>query len=116
MVGWHQRLNGHEFEPALGDGEGLGILACCSSQGRRESDMTQQLNTNNFYFTYGSVYVGVRGGRQVQEGEDMCILMADSCWCMAETNTMFLTKYPSIKNKILKRDSLVPIHFLPLDW
>ena len=27
MVGWHHRLNGHEFEQALGDGEGQGRLA-----------------------------------------------------------------------------------------
>ena len=31
MVGWHHRLNGHEFEQTLGDGEGQGSLACCSS-------------------------------------------------------------------------------------
>ena len=30
MVGWHHRLNGHEFEQALGDGEGQGRLVCCS--------------------------------------------------------------------------------------
>ena len=30
MVGWHHQTNGHEFEQALGDGEGLGKLACCS--------------------------------------------------------------------------------------
>ena len=24
MVGWHHRLNGHEFEQAPGDGEGQG--------------------------------------------------------------------------------------------
>ena len=29
MVGRHHRLNGHEFEQALGDGEGQGSLACC---------------------------------------------------------------------------------------
>ena len=29
MVGWHHRLNGHEFEQILGDSEGLGSLACC---------------------------------------------------------------------------------------
>ena len=31
---------------------------------------------------------GVGGGREVQEREDICILMADSCCCMAETNTI----------------------------
>ena len=30
MVGWHHQLNGHEFEQALGDGEGQGSLVCCS--------------------------------------------------------------------------------------
>ena len=30
----------------------------------------------------------VGGGREVQEGGDICILMADSCWCMAEINTI----------------------------
>ena len=30
---------------------------------------------------------GVGGGREVLEGEDICIYMVDSCWYMAETNT-----------------------------
>ena len=30
MVGWHHWLSGHEFEQALGDGEGQGILMCDS--------------------------------------------------------------------------------------
>ena len=33
MVGWHHRLNGHEFEQALGDSEGQGSLMCCSPLG-----------------------------------------------------------------------------------
>ena len=44
MVGWHLRLNRHEFEQALGDGEGQGGLACCSPWGRKESDVTEQLS------------------------------------------------------------------------
>ena len=45
MVGWHQWLDGHEFEQALGVGDGQGGLACCSSSwGRKESDTTEQLN------------------------------------------------------------------------
>ena len=43
MVGWHHRLNGHEFEQAPGDGEGQGSLACCSPWGRKESDTTEWL-------------------------------------------------------------------------
>ena len=37
MVGWHQQFNGHEFEQALGDGEGQGSLACCSLWGCKET-------------------------------------------------------------------------------
>ena len=44
MVEWHHRLNGHEFEQALGDGEGQGSLACGSPWGRKESDTTERLN------------------------------------------------------------------------
>ena len=41
MVGWHSRLNGHEFEQTLGDHEGQRNLVCC-----KESDMTEWLNNN----------------------------------------------------------------------
>ena len=41
MVGWHHRLNGHEFEQARGDGEGQGSLVCCSPWGHKELDKTQ---------------------------------------------------------------------------
>ena len=44
MIGWHHRLNGHEFEQALGVGDGQGSLACCSAWGRKESDITELLN------------------------------------------------------------------------
>ena len=44
MVGWHHWLNGHEFEQAPGFGDGQGSLVCCSPWGRKESDMTEQLN------------------------------------------------------------------------
>ena len=46
MVGWHHRLNGHEFEQAPGIGDEQGGLACCSPWGHKESDMTEQLNNN----------------------------------------------------------------------
>ena len=54
MIGWHHRLDGHEFEKALGVGDGQGSLACCSPWGHKESDMTERLNwtdlsqANNF--------------------------------------------------------------------
>ena len=46
MVGWHHRLNGHEFEQTLGQGEGLGSLSCHSPWGCKESDVTEQLNND----------------------------------------------------------------------
>ena len=30
IVGWHHQFNRHEFEKALGVGDGQGSLACCS--------------------------------------------------------------------------------------
>ena len=44
MTGWHYRLDGHEFEWTLGDGDEQGDLACCDSWGHKESDMTEWLN------------------------------------------------------------------------
>ena len=44
MVGWHQQLNGHEFEQAPGVADGQGSLVCCSPWGRKESDTTERLN------------------------------------------------------------------------
>ena len=43
MVGWHHRLDGHEFELAPGVGDGQGSLACCSLWGHKESDTTERL-------------------------------------------------------------------------
>ena len=44
MVGWHHRLNRHEFEQTPGDGIRQGGLACCSPWVHKESDTTEQLN------------------------------------------------------------------------
>ena len=44
VVGWHHRLNGHEFVQALGVGDGQRSRVCCSPRSSKESDMTEQLN------------------------------------------------------------------------
>ena len=45
MVGWHHRLNGHEFDfQAPGGGDGQGGLACYGPRGGKELDMTERLN------------------------------------------------------------------------
>ena len=70
MVGWHHRLEGHDFEQAPGVDDGQGSLACCSPWGCKESDTTQRLNWpqstrctsfqrvffffNNTFYTYSS--------------------------------------------------------------
>ena len=50
MVGWHHRLDGHEFEWTPGVGDGQGGLVCspwgdcrlpCSAWGHKELDMTE---------------------------------------------------------------------------
>ena len=46
MAGWHLRCNGHELGQTVGDGEGQGGLACCSSWGSKEWDATGRLNNN----------------------------------------------------------------------
>ena len=46
MVEWYHRVNGHEFEQTPGVGDGQGGLAWCSPWGCKESDTTEQLNTN----------------------------------------------------------------------
>jgi len=46
IVGWHHRLNGPEFEQALGDSEGPGSLACCSSRGHKQLDVDEWLKNN----------------------------------------------------------------------
>ena len=50
MIGWHQQLNGHEFEKTPGESEGQGSLEGCSPWGQKESDMTEQVKNNNSYF------------------------------------------------------------------
>ena len=44
MGGWHHRLDGQEFESALGVGDGQGSLLFFSAWGCKELDMTERLN------------------------------------------------------------------------
>ena len=50
MVGCHHWLKRHEFEQALGVGDGQEILVCCSPWGHKESDTTEQLNWEQYEF------------------------------------------------------------------
>ena len=57
MIGWHHRLNGHEFELILGVGDGQGGLTCCSPWGCKESDMTEGLKWTelNWWWSWASL-------------------------------------------------------------
>ena len=55
MVGWYHQLNGHEFEQALGDGEGQGSLECCSPWGHKALDTTERLH---FHFSLSCIGKG----------------------------------------------------------
>ena len=61
MVGWHYQLDVHEFEQALGVGDGQGRLACCDSWGRKESDTTERLNGTEL----NSVFPGGASGKEL---------------------------------------------------
>ena len=58
MVGWHHRLDGHEFGWTPGVGDGQGGLACCGSWCRKESDTTEQLHFTVKAFVYPVVMYG----------------------------------------------------------
>ena len=77
MVGWLHRLNGHEFEWALGVGDGQWGLTCCNPWSCKESDMTEQLNwieLNSWLKTCHPVYQ-----RRHWPPASVCNLCM--CWC-----------------------------------
>ena len=49
----------------------------------------------------------VRGGREVREGGDICILLDDSHHCTAETNSTLESNYLPIKSKLKKKRTLL---------
>ena len=61
MVGGHHRLSGHGFGWTPGAGDEQGGLACCGSWGRKESDMTEQLNWTelNWYYAVSLCWLSV---------------------------------------------------------
>ena len=52
MVGWHHRLDGHEFDQALRVDDGQGGLMCCSPWGRKELDTTEGLSRTELIIIY----------------------------------------------------------------
>ena len=67
MVGWHHRLNRHEYAQALGVSDGQGSLACCSPRGHKESDMTDHLSWTELKYIY--FHVNVTNRTEVQKNQ-----------------------------------------------
>ena len=57
MIGWHHRLNGHQFEQTLWDSEGQGSLVFCGSWAHRESNttVTEQQQRSHVYIFHFAV-------------------------------------------------------------
>ena len=56
LVGWHYRLNGHEFEQTPTDNEEQGSLVCRSPWGCKESDTTEWMNNKCVHDFYIQIY------------------------------------------------------------
>ena len=82
MVGWHHRLNEHEFGWILGVGDGQGGLVCCSPWGRKESDTTERLNWTAVKSFLGasphSIYL-LNAGCWIHGGEAHCSISEQLC-------------------------------------
>ena len=67
MVGWHCRLDGHEFEQAPGINDGQGHLACCSPWGHKELDTTVWLNWTESWVKHQLWHSEMQGEREMEE-------------------------------------------------
>ena len=75
MVGWRHQLEGHEFEQALGVGDGQGRLVCCSPWGCKELDMTERLNwTEDIRYLMGRMETSSPQCSVVWERMKSCLL------------------------------------------
>ena len=91
-VGWHHRLNGHEFEWTPGVSDGQGGLACCRPWGHKELDTTEWLNwtvTYRFLFNLCTktliklfLFEGCTGYQPVDSGSIPCLWSLWLSWAM----------------------------------
>ena len=96
MVGWDHWLGGHEFESALGVGDGQGSLAWCSPWVYKESDTTEDSTELRMRGTFNFVF------------NVLFFWLSSHLWQVAlvfhfsfEENSFYILKYKSIERKIL---------------
>ena len=97
MVGWHHRLNGHEFEQALGVGDGQGNLACCSPGVAKSWTlrlMTQQLSSNS-----NSIYINIQYTIQTRKHTPKC-----------QFSSVFTQSCPALRNPMDCSMPGFPVH------
>ena len=79
MVGWHHRLDGHEFESTPGVGDGQGGLLCCSPWGRKESDMTERINCTDRYFSLPVLLLISKRREKIILSSSLAVLIKTQC-------------------------------------
>ena len=92
IVGWHHRLNGHEFEQALRVGDGQGSLACCSPWGCKEPDMTEltatSLHTLHLEIPFRHQEVCAAGFLILRENIRHSWFLHQILWCIYQRNNV----------------------------
>ena len=108
MVGWHHKLDGHEFEQALGVGDWQRSLACCSPWGRKESDMTEHLNWTELVSSLNVSWVGST------RCSTMEYLLLFSCWVVSDSfmTAETVTHQSPLSWDFLGKNTGVGCHFL----
>ena len=113
MVGWHHRLNGHEFEQTLGDGEGQGRLACYKStksqrvghnlEAEQQHDKLSDNRQMTYVFLLPTIFLG---------GTNPCLLPVILVVCQSKEPTQLA--YFSMTSSHVLTFSLV-VTYLPFD-
>ena len=108
--GWHHRLKGHEFEQALGVGDGQGSLECCSPCGLKESDPTERLNCH-WYWSYSSLS-GSPKKRRLFQNKKQCVFCLEELILIQKMTSKFLSQ---LYQHVLKGIKIIQQEKIPLD-
>ena len=109
MVEWHHQLNRHGFEWTPGVRDGQGGLACCGSWGRKELDMTEQLNWTESFHLHVNIF-----------GYDVVLIFKKPKWLVIFIDCFFVSylgNYCSLMvMKMLFSISLIVVDFYDPLW